>query len=407
QRLKPALDAIALFELLLPASAELTSHWQAAYKLLRPERSTEDQPTTLQEAIVQLQDTSARGSAFTSIHLFVGYLAQPALGLSIQPELIQWLIQQGTDIKVLLQEVQKKVDQKQAKQSLGQNPYLLFWVQAELNSDRYSVQAYLVSDRERYDPLQATQLTAPATYLEQSSDEKVDREGLKVILRECLDESIGFLTGQNPFDITINLFLPIACVSWAVDHWLADEETEFNPAPEPIGSRYQVVLRIAERLNPQIVKPQLQALWHRKWNTLEHIQHRPAGESLIQADNQVPRTLTITLRSPEIVGFYLVKPPEALLEGNATLFHTLLGSGTPIAIWPRQILMDSCQQRLRECLDSCLAELSRNVQNLRQSAHQACQEGETHIGHHLGLIWEDPKLVPPIDSRTSRLRMPA
>ncbi len=404
QQLKPVLEAIALFDLLLPEISNLDSHWQAAYRLVRPQNSTEASAKTLPEAIVQVQDMSSSDSAYRAIEQFIGYLARPKLGLDIQPRLIQWLASQNIDASALIDAVQQKIDQQRTNQPIVLAPHLLFWVQAELNSDRYSVQAYLVSDREHYDPLSATQLTAPAAFLEQSQDEKVDCEIVEKILRQCLEESVEKLPKEGGLPpITVNVFLPLSCVGWEVDRWSINEYTKYTPDLEPIGSQYHIVLRTAERLNKQICRPQMQAKWSEKWSLFNQNQDKFAHERLICGRDETPITLSKKLSrktdSLEMLGFYLVEAPKPSTDENPGLFPVLIGSGAPLAIWLRQDLSDRCQQDFTQLLTCCFSELASNVQGLRQRAHQECDDGDNHVGQHIGFIWEDPKLVPPIAPR--------
>jgi len=406
EKLKPVLEAIALFELLLPEATNLVSHWKNAYRLLRSNNSTEAYPATLQEAILRVQDITPQGSDYRPIDRFIGYLALPELGLYIQPSLIQWLGTQVADVDALLETVMqgRAIQQQQA----ALNPHLLFWVQAELNSDRYSVQAYLVKNRDQYDPLKALQLTTPALFLEKSEDEKVDCLEIEQILRECLDESIEQLSEVKDLSkLRIEVFLPLACLDWQVDSWFADEQTIFIPKPESIGSRYNLVIRIAERLNPQICKPQMRALWSAKWHTLTQIQTNPAHHGLISGDQFTPEQISDELRRAEIVGFYLTQAPQPFTQDNPGLFPVLVGTGAPVAIWLRQNISDDCKQSFEQLLACCLAELSTHIRNVRSKTDAKCDSGEIHLKQHISLIWEDAELVPPGAVHPSRLRMPA
>ncbi|QYO62202.1 trypsin-like peptidase domain-containing protein [Leptolyngbya sp. 7M] len=414
QKLKPALEAIALFELLLPKAAVPDPSWKNAYRLLRPDISTESYPKTLQEAILQVQTMSAQGSDYRAIVLFIGYLALPELGLLIQPRLLQWLQEQGVDkVEDLLKAVRQKAAIHQAQQPQTLAPHLLFWVQAELNSDRYFVQAYLVKNRDQYDPLKALPLQSPASFLEKSEDEKVNRPEIEQILRQCLDESVEQLAEMNDLaQLRVEVFLPLSCLDWQVDGWFADEQTMFNPKPESIGSRYSLVVRIAERLNPKNCTAQIKALWSGKWSTLTQIQAHPAHHGLVSGDNVTPVQLCDELRRAEIIGFYLTQAPKSFTQDNPGLFPVLIGTGAPVAIWLRQDIPDGCRESFEQFLTRGLADLSTSIRNLRNRAEATCNNGEIHLKQHLSVIWEDPKLVPPgaIQSgagQSSRLRMPA
>jgi hypothetical protein len=403
-KLKPALEAIALFELLLPEANNLTPHWQTAYRLLRPEIATASYPTTLQQAIVQVQAMSAQGSEYRPIDQFVGYLALPELGQLIQPRLLDWLREQvAGKVEDLLEKVRQKAAVHRAQQPQTLAPHLLFWVQAELNSDRYSVQAYLVNDREQYDPLNASQLAAPAAFLEKSGDGKVEQAEIEKVLRACLDES-----GQRLEDIRnlkLEIFLPLRHLAWEIDQWAVADV----PEPDLMGYRYQVIVRLADRWQQGYI--QYRGDWNDKWAMLQQLQDSQGCQGLICADGKTPKQLRKELRQPDNIGILLTQAPPTYAEDVPSPFTALLQTGSPIAIWLRQNLPEiDCRQQLHQVYQYCLSQLPERVKSWREEG-DLCDEGEAHIGQNLGLIWEDPRLVPPgavqAGAIPSRLRMPA
>jgi|GEM_PF-1477782 len=433
QRLKSALEAIALFDLLLPEADNLAPYWQSAYQFVRPEISRESHPLTLQEAVLQVQNMSEQGSGYRAITQFIGYLSQPKLRLDIQPKLIQWLESQGINASSFLQEVKQKVEAQQAKHPVGLSPHLLFWVQEELNSDRYSVQAYLVSDRDQYDPLSAMQLNAPANFLEKSEDGKVDQLDIEKILRACLNESSQKL--RDIRKLRLEIFLPLHHLNWEVDRWPATDDSE----PDLIGCRYQVVVRIIHRWEERY--SQYRGDWDSKWRTVTKFSDRQSYRGLICGDGQKFKKIRQNLRHADVTGLILTQYPTIQAEDMSNSFIALLHAGSPIAIWSRQAFDDHSQQfkqllanshsqfeRLiafsldgsntgeeetdsqNQCdglLGCCLSQLPESVRAWRDNADQECDDGEIHAGQHIGFIWEDPKLVPPVADIVPRFRMSA
>jgi hypothetical protein len=45
-------------------------------------------------------------------------------------------------------------------------------------------------------------------------------------------------------------------------------------------------------------------------------------------------------------------------------------------------------------------DLPKLIQKKRQEAYYDCEEDENHWGKHIGLLWEDPKLIPPPFAQT-------
>ncbi|MGJ3246008.1 MAG: trypsin-like peptidase domain-containing protein [Elainellaceae cyanobacterium] len=414
EKLKSVIEAIALFELLLPDADQLADHWQRAYQFIKPELqlefSTKPDPSTLQDAILKAQDIAGQGSDYRAIEQFIGYLALPTLGLGIQPRLLQWLDGQGVDTPALLQEVQQKLAEQSARHAIGRVAHLLFWVQAELNSDRYFAQAYLIRDYEHYDPDTPTgvkQLKDFAELFEAEDDEKISSFQLEHALQRCLNESVLEIDQeQDDFPLLqVDVFLPRRCLGWNVDQWLSDEKTIYNLKPDPIGSRYTVVLRSSDRLNNRLCTPQLKIRWRKKWKSLEMSQDNLVTQKLTSGDRKDLDTLIDDLSSDDIVGWHKRQPPQSVPESDPCPFSVLVGAGSTVALWLRQSVANS-EHDFSDLLGSRFSELPTRVFNLRKDAHDRHDKNSPHIGETIGLMWEDPKLVPPA-AATSRLRMSA
>jgi hypothetical protein len=411
QKLKPALEAIALFNLLLPEADHLVPHWKAAYRFLRPEISTEHSAKTLQDAIVQVQDMTPRHSTYRAIDQFVGYLALPELGLLVQPKLLHWLqkqVKNRDDLDDLLVLVRQDVAVQKAKQPEILAPHLLFWVQEELNSDRFFAQAYLIPNREQYNPetqVGVKQLQDLAQLFEEG--EKFSWTQLEEVLQICLNESVEKIEQEQEQEdfplIRVEVFLSRRCLSLPIDQWSTDKKDINNLNPESIGSRYSVVLRSADRLN---CSSQMKVLWKKKWNGVEKNQESPAVQWLICGDNQEPGILSRALSSDQVVGWHCLQPPQPVAERDPCSFSVMVGVGAPVAIWLRQSLPNS-DQEISQLLNNRLSDLPASVALLRAEAHNRDDKSSPHIGENIGLIWDDPKLVPPGVVKPKRLRMSA
>ena len=67
----------------------------------------------------------------------------------------------------------------------------------------------------------------------------------------------------------------------------------------------------------------------------------------------------------------------------------------PLAIWGRQNLVQVTNEAEldRVLNDCCLDELPHTVKEERRAARRMAED--SHVGHHLSLLWDDPYLVPP------------
>lgn len=408
QKLKLALEAAALFGLLLPESAGLTPHWQAAYKLLRPENITEAYPKTLEAAILSAQDLSSQGSEYRVIDQLIGYLALPELGLPVQPQLLLWLKEQVAAVEALLETVRQRKAAQQAQRAVG-TTHLLFWVQEELNSDRYHTQAYLVPNRAQYDSATltgVTQLKDLAQLLEAEADEKISLSQLEQALQFCLNESLESMPLEQDTlpPIQVDIFLPRRGLVWQIDQWHAEPKDEYTLRPEPVGSCCNVVLRFADRL--QASTPQKQQRWKAKWSRLSSRAETPAATGLVDGDAKDIAALNDDLLTEGVVGWRRRQPPDSVAGSNPCQFSIMVGTGAPVAIWLRQHLPDY-EQPFIQLLGGSLYELPARVSRLRAEAFRRNDQQTPHIGEVIGLIWEDPHLLPPGAVKPSRLRMSA
>ncbi|MEY2979337.1 MAG: vWA-MoxR associated protein C-terminal domain [Cyanobacteriota bacterium] len=82
------------------------------------------------------------------------------------------------------------------------------------------------------------------------------------------------------------------------------------------------------------------------------------------------------------------------------------GAGAPIALWPRKECpnLEECWQDVsNELLSQPLGKLASQVRAKRLEAFEDCEEDEDHWGKHIGLVWENYQLRPPL---AGRLGMP-
>ncbi|MGI0488852.1 trypsin-like peptidase domain-containing protein [Pantanalinema rosaneae CENA516] len=403
QRIKPVLEAIDLFELLLPAGENFAPHWRNAYQFVRPEISTEPYPSTLQDTILQVQNMTGQGSSYRAIERFIGYLAQPELGLSIQLSLLQWLHGQRIDALKLVQVVQQEVVDQQAKRTSAIAPHLIVWVKAELSSNSYSVQAYLIPNREQYDSSACIGVKKLMDL-----DSLAGEAQLEEFLQVCIDLSVEELPHEEDDfpSLQVEVFLPRQYLRWTVDRWHVQKKMPSNPKPKLISSRYSVILRCADRLDRRFCDVQMQRLWKKKWSTLNLIEEHPTLQRLACGNNKDGETLYDELDSEHILGWQQLQPPPSVLEDQACHFSVLLGTGTFVAVWLHQF-SPNVEREFYQLLNNCLTELPTKVTHLRKEAHQRRDKNTPHIGEMIGFIWDDPIVVPPKATQPQRFRMPA
>jgi hypothetical protein len=388
EKLNPVLEAISLFALLLPEETKLAPHWKIAYQLVEPSNIHEVAPKTLQEAILKVLDMTDR-NGYRAIAQFVGYFALQSLGLNI-PSIREWLESQNINVSELLQNIGQRLSQQAQQKG---SPHLLFCVETDHNSDRFNIRAYLVKDSNN--PKEQVPIKAPEEFLLQSTKNKATTENndsfkqLEEILQNCLEECVEIIgTANKPDNIRVEIFLPFAKLDLKkVYSWTTSAISDIELYPETVGCRYQKVLRLSERLNRQIHKPQMEASWWAKWDTLQKIQCQAPCKGFVsdkdENGNFRTRTdLTIKLRQSDATGLSLSRMPHLLEQENP--LGLLISSGVPIAIWLDPNCLD-----FTEILNCFPIDLPRRVQEKHRAAWEC-----TSPGAEIGLIWEDPNLIP-------------
>lgn len=409
EKLKTVFDAITLFSLLLPEEAKLSPHWKNAYQLVETSNIHETTPKTLQEAIIKVLDMTDR-NGYRAIAQFVGYFALQSLGLNI-PSIRDWLAIQKVNVGELLQDIGQRLPQESQQKG---SPHLLFCVETDHNSDRFNIRAYLVKDTNI--PKEQIPLKSHEEALLKAADNKVNFSEIENILRQSLNEIVELVEVENGLaDIQVEIFLPLGKLEMQeVDLWTADEKSIYTPNPQPVACRYRMVLRCSERLNHQICTPQMKVLWRTKWKTIEQYQGQPHCKGFVCDRDENGKYKSIedvydALNQDDVIGIKLTRKPQPHSDDNP--LPLLLGTGVSIAILPRQDIVD--EKNYEELLKVCLSELPSYVKEKRKSAWQYRSPShpkhiESRIGEQIGLVWENPYLVPLTSSRNrSQLKMPS
>ena len=414
EKLKPVLQAIALFDLLLPEESVLEQHWRNAYRLAS---SRSDNLHTLQEAILKIQDVPPQlGEPSLPIEQFAAYFALVKFDFNVKDRIKEWLKTQVEDVNTLLKYVAKKVEQKESASS---NPHLIIWLDREESSDendeKYRLEAYLIPDRNSYDASNAFGIEFLNDHKSFLEDGKIGKLKLEEIMPKCLQASINeALDLSKPDNLQIEIFLPRQFLDLPIDLWLSEEKDEFVPSPSSVGVSYRLVLRIVERLWKCKKTARVQNVWDKKWRNLER---QEECLELIWGDRKEPTSLFKSLSIVDkAIGWYRLQPVIPELENISCSFSVLAGSGAPVAIWMRKDMRDFTSEFLslfnpnHDCGNqsempvtvACPIDLPEKVRQLRRAASDRDDKTIPHIGEHIGLIWEDPKLIPPSFGRSPK-----
>lgn len=338
-------------------------------------------PDTLEEILVQLNTMPPGKSKYTKAEQFLAYLAADStLSQSICQNLKIWGEQNIQDFTQLLNEVQQTLG---VKFTSGE-PYLMVVIRrSEQNSvtnpkqgNRYFVDAWLITDALTQGSSIGEQLSKPESFRETLTFDEIP-ELLKIFLAQ--------IARYSSSKLTIEIFLPLDLMNQSVDSWEIDDELG---VPVTLGSQYKIVVRSYERILPTYL---YKGFWEEKWKIAQQLTDIEVGKTLIPGDCNNLKRLFVELNKPDIIGLKLTTAP--VQTGKGSVFALILKTAIPLAIWLRQDLAKNCDEKIDGLLQCGIHQLPENVKMKRLDA--VLEPPDTHIGHHLSLLWEDPYRLPP------------
>lgn len=360
-----------------------------AYSIFDPRNPAQDYPTTLRDKLTSLQRMSQPSGSQSAIIQFIACLALPEAQLPdlLRSRLRQWLADRISQVDALLEAVKPFFLEKVQVAQQVLDSRLLFWVRDISNTENYSVQAFLVRDRQQYNLEQASgieQLTALGKFKEALPQDQLS-PAFFACLAEVREKKVN-LTG-----LTIELFLPLKLLNQAVEWWEEDNDDNFC-RPDPICVSHKINVRASDRFRKSVYSRQ-KDFWRQKWQCYQSRCQQSAVACLALCDDQTREAAIRQTSSRDIVGIRLSKAPASLDQRTSWLGVWFSSSAPVVAIWPRQELSrGNVATELETLLNSCLAELPERVKKTRIAALD--QEQDAHLGHHLTFLLEDPDLIP-------------
>jgi len=338
-------------------------------------------PDTLEGILLQLNTMPPGKSKSTKTEQFLTYLvADSTLSQSVSQNLKTWGEQNIQDFSQLLNEVQQTLGVK----STSGEPYLMVVIRrSEQNSatnsnqgNRYFVDAWLITDEYNQSGEIGEQMSKPESFQETLTFDKIPE-----LLKNFLAQSAKYSSSK----LTIEIFLPLDLINQSVDSWEIDDELG---VPVTLGSQYKIVIRSYERILPTYL---YKGFWQEKWKIAQQLTDIEVGKTLIPGDSNNLKRLFVELNKPDIIGLKLTTAP--VQTGKGSVFALILKTAIPVAIWLRQNLANNCHEKMDGLLQCGIHQLPENVKMKRLDA--ILEPPDTHIGHHLSLLWENPDRLPP------------
>jgi vWA-MoxR associated protein C-terminal domain/Trypsin-like peptidase domain/vWA-MoxR associated protein middle region (VMAP-M) 1 len=247
--------------------------------------------------------------------------------------------------------------------------YLMVVVEeAELPLDELRVSIWPVSDRDTYNPENPPLPTV--------ADEILKIVDLPALIREQMRK---FRKDPTPI---IHLFLPRKLFGCDI------EMRSCGSKVNVLGSMYEFVIRTNLNTHP-IDYQSYYDDWIIKWQKIEAALEHHTSQLFKPVDcSQSEANLIWEIAKINAAVLKNHHSPESIGE----LFGLIGDEDTalPMAIWTRD---HQFQDNLSDVLDCVVKALQDRVRQERSAAHES--PSENLLGHHLSLLWEDPKVLPP------------
>jgi vWA-MoxR associated protein C-terminal domain/vWA-MoxR associated protein middle region (VMAP-M) 1/Effector-associated domain 1 len=374
---------ISLSNILIPLEKQFIEEMKQSYRVCCNDdfhlEGDEEHPfpKNLSEIIGYLEDMSQGDSSYSPLQKFVAhFLVNTKLSPKDASNLKKWGEHNGDNFSDLYQEVKSKENQ----QAIPTYLIILVKPSAQKQNKRYSIEAWFISDG-RYDKFnhQTGEGYIPITpegentfYLQEIPDI------LKDFFYQIYEES-NFSRHQT----TIEFFLPNELLSEPIDTW--EIQVDEDSFPSPIGSEFKVIVRSYKRLQKYLYKND----WEQNWKNLLQ---RTCSECFFCGDGYSS--------GKELYGKLKANKDSALAlkllksQLSPEIFTAIHQSAIPVALWVREELQNidvDCE--IDKLLGNSIIELPERVQKKRSEGFS--QDKQSHIGHHISLLWENPYVLPP------------
>jgi hypothetical protein len=334
--------------------------------------------TSLEDMVTQLQE-------FRRLQQFLQRLAEdPEMPESIRKQLdkLRQLDNEGEQKDALNASINESQSACQA--------YLQIVLRPDLSSDGLVVNAWLIPDDAIHDAAKRHQ---PLDLDEAQKGASCKIEAVPQVLNQFLNKALQYLRGRR-YELTIEAFLPLDYLGAAVDAWeLAD--LFFEDDTYLLGTKYSVVVRSQERLDPRYLASRLNQ-WYTNWDRVKMRLSSVPGQDDFEHLNQMD-ACNWKLLVKQLNQKLGLKLTCGLVEDQKRdLFTCLLKAALPIAIWPRLDVPEIDQvNEIEQLLESGpLLKLLAAVRQKREEA-DCVDYPASHLGSHLAVLWEDPYRLTP------------
>ncbi len=382
-----------LLNILISYENQISNRVKRAYLACSPDDWPNRVPDKLAEILTELKKMPQGESKYTVIEKFIARLAiDSEIPQSLSKQLNIWVESNINGYSELL-----NITSTQTQKPINKNPYLIVIIRrSEQDSltnpnkeDCYFVDAWLIPDANTYNYQNSSgckQLAYSQNDIKTKQSKVNNQETLTLAeIPQSINIFLNQIGESSSSRLTIEIFLPLELINEAVDSW--ELENEFGVSLK-LSSQYKVVVRSTERLLPTYSR--YKGFWQEKWQTLQKIIKNSVCSAFVLWSEDDLKKLFVELKKENKIGIKLQKTP--IQTGKGSVFAVILSTATPVALWLRWHLPE-CNQQVDGLLRCCIEQLTNTVAEQRL---EAIPEPEnSHIGHHISLLWEDPERLPP------------
>lgn len=323
------------------------------------DRSWQEQ---LQELITHPDPTGWKEGKLVYFVMMLAWMRDTPI--STREELKAWVERCGHKYSDLLERIDSEMRQKQVSPSNECECLMVAVEQVETSTDELRVSLWAVPNREAYNPR-----NPPMPLI---SEEVLSRQELPTFVRKKVRDKLR----KKPTP-TIHFFVPRILFGYNFEMLTSSD------LGAVLGSEYPFVVRTNLKTHP--IGWYYYDDWHEKWEQLEKAFENNTCEVAKFIDCSLPTEDLI----PELQQTYAVILKNCDSVGS---WFDLIAEETalPVALWSRD-------PQFQDELDNVRNDIIKNLPDLihqeRKTAHKS--KIKPLLGHHLSLVWEDPKILPP------------
>ncbi|MDY6899267.1 MAG: hypothetical protein SWZ49_14485 [Cyanobacteriota bacterium] len=347
-----------------------------AYRACSPEGwhfITTDEP---EKILVDVMKMPKGNSKYTKVEHFVACLFALIKNPSLVAGLKNWAEENINEFDDLFKKEKQELERKRQE---NKNPYLIVRVKENSSKkDYYFVDAWLIPDGDTYH------------YEEKPNCKQLDKSKDTFTLKEIRVEIKNFLDEIGEYassKLIVEIFLPLNVINEAVDSW--EIENEFGLVLEKLSLNYKVVVRSTERCEK--IYNRFRGKWKEKWNDLQDLIENSTINNFVYFNDGNLNELLPELTKRNHIGIQFQKTP--IKTGKGSVFAAILTTAIPIALWLRHELSLNFNEQVDGLGKCCIEQLIETVAEKRREALKKPQD--SHIGHHISLLWENPNRLPP------------